>query len=201
MRLALAIVALAASALAAPADSSSSASTSASKTTKSSSAKSSATSTTSAVPSPTVSPGFSGDGQTRVTFPGHSDWWVTGALNNLRWRWVASAQTLVSFTLHNDGTTKTQGGPDTGTMVAQGINGTAQRIDVTLSYLNQDPGDGYFIVMSDFYNPSQIYATSQTFTLKPAGNPIKAAGASALAAPGVLVGAGAVLAVAAGAMV
>lgn len=78
--------------------------------------------------------------------------------------------------------------------------------------------------MSDFYNPSrewcegrgreeergrqlaylantaEIYATSQTFTLKPAGNPIKAAGASALAAPGVLIGAGAVLAVAAGAM-
>ncbi|KAL1407254.1 hypothetical protein Q8F55_006672 [Vanrija albida] len=190
MRLALAILALAASALAADADSSSSSTRTRTKGSKSSSTASA---------SPTTTPGFSADGQTRVTFPGNSDWWVTGATNNLRWKWVASAEALVSFTLHNDGTTKSKDGPVAGTMVAQGVNGTAEKIDVTLSYLTQDPGEGYYVVMADFYTPSQIYATSQTFTLKPAGSPTKA-GATALGAPRVLVGASAVLAVAAGAM-
>ncbi|CAK9786114.1 unnamed protein product [Cutaneotrichosporon oleaginosum] len=105
---------------------------------------------------------------TRINFPTMLDWWVVGALNQVEWTFVHPSKDAEEVTMdlildNLDTTLCPEPVKVTSVRAHWGKWGGTSQLE------GARPGEGYFLVLLDSTNSSEVYSESENFELRPAG--------------------------------
>jgi len=98
-----------------------------------------------------------------VTFPASDKYWVYGDSNSIYWTYNNGDPSPVSITITNPGVLS---GPFS---IAENVQTADQVYTVTNTNVTLTPTTGYIVNFVNSTNPSQIYTSSPSFEVKPAG--------------------------------
>jgi len=98
-----------------------------------------------------------------ITFPASDKYWVYGASNNIYWTYSNGDPSPVSITITNPGVLS---GPFS---IAENVQTADQVYTVTNTNVTLSPTTGYVVNFVNSTNPSQVFTSSPSFEVKPAG--------------------------------